>query len=328
MKKSLLTIISILLLPLAIYLGITGEHIYSGIIFMISTILVLMDIMKYTNDFQFVVSLLVFLSWGIVVDTSYLGFPFMTLSVLFSLANSIVRLVFIKKFSYAKYKYFETITGLLAIMIAIIPFLIYDVVWFIAGQILMLNLKNPMNAIIVFLNNKEFAKRKNINSDDITGVEAPYFELKDQNNETTKLSDYKGERHLLLIFVRGDWCPYCHMMLRTYMKKKETFATKNILVMAIGPDPVGVNQKMVENLNLDYKVLSDKKMTTAQNYGIRLPEFSMPGATKHEEGMPLPASFLVDKDGIIRYTSSSKKIGEFLDPSLIFPVVEALSNEQ
>ena len=45
---------------------------------------------------------------------------------------------------------------------------------------------------------------------------------------------------------------------------------------------------------------------------------------KYQEGIPLPASFLVDKNGIVRYTSRPDRVGEFLDPSKIFPVLEKL----
>ena len=82
---------------------------------------------------------------------------------------------------------------------------------------------------------------------------------------------------------------------------------------------------MAKNLGLEYKVLSDDKMKTAQEYGIRIQDFNHPGAPKHEEGMPLPASFLVDKFGTVRYTSRTTKVGEFLDPTLIFPIVESLN---
>jgi len=158
-----------------------------------------------------------------------------------------------------------------------------------------------------------------------TGKPANDFELPDQNGELTRLSDYKNKRHVLLIFVRGDWCPGCHMMLRTYEKNNEKFKAKNILVMAIGPDPVGVNRDMVEKLGLDFKVLSDERQQTAMVYGVQLKEYDNDFAEKYEEGIPLPASFLIDQSGIVRYVSRPDKVGEFLNPALIFPIVDQLT---
>jgi predicted small lipoprotein YifL len=41
-------------------------------------------------------------------------------------------------------------------------------------------------------------------------------------------------------------------------------------------------------------------------------------------GIPLPASFLVDKDGLVRYVSRPDRVGEFLDPELIFKVLNEI----
>ena len=94
--------------------------------------------------------------------------------------------------------------------------------------------------------------------------------------------------------------------------------------MAIGPDPVGVNKQMVEKLGVEFKVLSDDKQRTAMNYGIQLRDYDNDFAEKYQEGIPLPASFLVDRNSIVRYVSRPDKVGEFLNPSLIFPILETL----
>jgi peroxiredoxin len=152
------------------------------------------------------------------------------------------------------------------------------------------------------------------------GELAPDFELPDQNGETVRLSQYRGQRHVLLIFVRGDWCPFCHVTLRVYERERKRFQSRNVLVMAIGPDPVGVNKAMVERLGLDFKVLADDQYTTVGLYGIHLKDKTQTLA----EGEPLPAAFLVDSAGVLRYTSNPQNVGEFLTPETIFPVLEKL----
>jgi peroxiredoxin len=152
------------------------------------------------------------------------------------------------------------------------------------------------------------------------GEPAPDFELPDQNGEIVRLSQFRGQRHVLLIFVRGDWCPFCHVTLRVYERERKRFQGRNVLVMAIGPDPVGVNKSMVERLGLDYKVLADDQYTTVGLYGIHLKDKTQNLA----QGEPLPAAFLVDSAGVLRYTSNPQNVGEFLTPETIFPVLEKL----
>lgn len=154
------------------------------------------------------------------------------------------------------------------------------------------------------------------------GSTAPGFTLPDQEGNTTSLSDYKNKRHVLVIFVRGDWCPTCHIMLRTYEREKAKFAEKNIVLLAIGPDPAGVNKAMVHHLGLDYKILSDDKNEAAKAYGMMFHKNN--GDTKYQEGIPLPAAFLVDMTGTVVYTTNPKKPGEILRPDMIFPVIEKL----
>lgn len=158
------------------------------------------------------------------------------------------------------------------------------------------------------------------------GNMAEEFSLPDQDGNIVNLSDYRSKRHLLVIFVRGDWCPGCHMMLRTYEKNREKFQEKNIMVLAIGPDPVDVNKNMMEKLGLDFKVLADEGQRTAMTYGVQLKEYEHDFVDSYEEGIPLPASFLIDINGIVRYVSRPDKVGEFLNPSMIFPIIEQIDN--
>ena len=154
------------------------------------------------------------------------------------------------------------------------------------------------------------------------GKPAPVFTLPDEENNLVCLTEFKGKRHVLLIFVRGDWCPTCHIMLRAYEKFKDKFAEKNIMLLAIGPDSVGVNREMVLRLGLDYKLLCDDKAMAAKAYGMMFQANNY--ETKFDEGIPLPASFLVDVNGILLYTSDPHKPGAILRPDTIFPVIEGL----
>ena len=110
-------------------------------------------------------------------------------------------------------------------------------------------------------------------------------------------------------------------MLRTYERERKRFQFKNIMVMAIGPDPVGVNLEMVKKLGLEYKVLADNDQEIAKKYCLQTQKPHPPAKL---EAIPLPASFLIDKNGIVRYSSRADRAGEILAPSLIFPVVDSL----
>lgn len=158
------------------------------------------------------------------------------------------------------------------------------------------------------------------------GESAPIFCLQNESNSTVCLADFAGKNNVLLIFVRGEWCPMCHIMLRAYMKESALFQEKNITLLVIGPDPTGVNKKMAQDLKLDFHILSDPDLLVSHSYRLKIKAGYLPHAAKYnkENEIPLPASFLIDKNGIIRYCSNPEKIGEVIKLPDIFPVLNSL----
>jgi len=303
---------------------------------LLSIAFALSETVKFTSRYQFAILFFSSAALGVSLESPFTGehlpegnsLPFVGVACVLAVMVNYVRLIFFVHLGHTRFRYFEMFLMLLALGGYVAGNLLYPSGWekwafpapvFILGFYL---------ANVAIIDSKGllayFKKRKYFE----IGNPAPEFALPDQDGNTTKLSDFKGKRDLLLIFVRGDWCPGCHIMLRTYQKESHRFKEKNILCMAIGPDPVGVNRAMVEKLGLDFKVLSDDGQKIAQAYSCRLDDdenlHPVKAAHKYQEGLPLPASFLIDRNGIVRYTSRPDRVGEFLDPAKIFPVLENL----
>jgi peroxiredoxin len=95
-------------------------------------------------------------------------------------------------------------------------------------------------------------------------------------------------------------------------------------VLAIGPDDISVNKDMVQRIGVKFRMLSDDKQAVSGRYGVVYSNPVIEAGLDYAEGIPLPASFLVDAQGIVRYVSRPDRVGEFLDPELIFGVLEQL----
>jgi peroxiredoxin len=282
------------------------------------------EIAKYTSWYQFATVYSSSILLGLSLDLPFQHFPFFIPTMLLAAFGSIGRITFFSKFSYTGYPWFEPLLFVLSLVIYLVANLsgYYDWKgWLLPLPVLVFN--GVLGWGIVKDKRQLLSKTMGGYKVQI-GKMASDFELPDQDGNLVKLSDFRNKRHLLLVFVRGDWCPGCHMMLRTYEKNNAAFQKKNVFVMAIGPDPVGVNREMVEKLGLDFKVLSDENQRIAMDYGVQMKEYDNSFADKYEVGIPLPASFLIDKQGVVRYVSRPDKVGEFLNPSLIFPIVEQL----
>jgi thioredoxin-dependent peroxiredoxin len=281
------------------------------------------EVAKYSSWYQFSIVFLSSIVLGSFFDRSLTQVPFLTLALFTAASGSILRIVLFRWFGYTAYRWFEPLMTTVALGLYVTGNLVNNYAW--QGWAF----PAPIIAFQAFLaygimkDAKQLLAHTKHGYKIEIGKEAPDFMLPDQDGQPVTLASFKGKRDLLLIFVRGDWCPGCHMMLRTYEREREKFQKKNIMVMAIGPDPVGVNREMVMKLGLDFKVLSDEGQKTAKIYGIQLSEYEHV-MEDFSEGIPLPASFLIDRNGIVRYVSRPDKVGEFLNPSLIFPIVESL----
>lgn len=313
------------------------DILYMSSIFALFAIgLALSETAKYTSWFQFGVLFFSSIALGISLETPFMGeyfplrenLPFILVSCVLAVAVNYIRLIFFVQFGYTRFRYFEFFLILTSVGCYITGNVLYPAGWekwvfpvpvILFGSYIANAIIQDTKGLLAYLRKGKYIE---------LGSPAPEFALPDQDGNLVRLSDFRGQRNLLLIFVRGDWCPGCHMMLRTYQRENHKFKEKNILCMAIGPDPVGVNRAMVEKLGLDFKVLSDDKQRIAKIYGCRLSDdenlHPVKEAHKYEEGIPLPASFLIDKSGIVRYSSRPDRVGEFLDPTKIFPVLQNL----
>ncbi|MEO5643425.1 MAG: peroxiredoxin family protein [Bacteroidia bacterium] len=315
-------IAGVVAIPLLLF---TSWQLVASLTALAGYLLAMKDFSKFTGRLQFITQFVTGLMVGVALEFPFEHFPFLLLTMFFAILATFGRIMFFRFFGYTGKTWFEISTLLLAFVSHIAGNMIAhsDVIgWLVPAPALVFACMITWGIV----KDKRQLLTGTVKGYRVAiGAPAPPFTLPDQNEIPVSLSDFYGDRHLLLIFVRGDWCPGCHMMLRTYQKEAERFKSKNIFVLSIGPDPVGVNKEMVERLNLDFKVLSDAGQKTAMQYGVQLDDYDNAFAEKYDEGIPLPASFLVDKNGIVRYVSRPDKVGEFLNPSLIFPIIEKLN---
>lgn len=319
------TTLAVILDLAAIVCIFPGLYTWGAILTVLAYFSAMMEVSKYTSWYQFSMVYFSSVLTGLSLDLYYHNFPFFSLALLICAFGSIGRITYFSKFSYTGRLWFEPVLFFFSLIVYVVANLNNYMDW--RGWLLPFPVF-VFAAVLAWgvIKDKRQLLAKTLGGYKVQlGKPANDFELPDQDGEQTRLSDFRDIRHVLLVFVRGDWCPGCHMMLRTYEKNREKFQSKNVYVLAIGPDPVGVNREMVEKLGLDFKVLSDEKQRTAMDYGVQLKEYGHDFVEKYEEGMPLPASFLVDQKGIVRYVSRPDRVGEFLNPSLIFPIIEQLN---
>jgi peroxiredoxin len=128
------------------------------------------------------------------------------------------------------------------------------------------------------------------------GTAAPDFELPVTTEKKIKLSDLRG-KPVILAFYPADWSPVCGDQLALYNEILPEFQNHGAELVGISVDGVWCHMAYAEARNLHFPLLADfePKGSVSRSYG----------AYHNEIGFSERALFVIDKDGIIRWSHLS-----------------------
>src|SRR5262249_30281628 len=90
------------------------------------------------------------------------------------------------------------------------------------------------------------------------GERAPHFTLRDQLGRQVSLAGELEHGPVVLIFYRGEWCPYCNIMLRSYGLRAGDFSERGARLVAVLPQTPDNSLTMAQKHSLEFPVLSDE----------------------------------------------------------------------
>ena len=126
------------------------------------------------------------------------------------------------------------------------------------------------------------------------GQAAPDFELKNQYGELVKLSSFKGEKNVVVLFIPFAFTGTCTGELCAIRDDLAAFQNDNVQVLAISCDSPFTQKIFAEQEGYKFPVLADfwPHGAAAKAYGI----------FNADLGCALRGTFIIDKEGIIRWT--------------------------
>jgi peroxiredoxin (alkyl hydroperoxide reductase subunit C) len=125
------------------------------------------------------------------------------------------------------------------------------------------------------------------------GAEAPDFVLKDQNNQEVRLSDFRGQRNVLLVFYPLAFTGVCGGELCEVRDNLNDFSNDRVQVLTISVDSVFAHKVWADKEGFTFPMLSDfwPHGAVASSYGVFDPE----------RGIANRGTFLIDRAGIVRF---------------------------
>lgn len=148
------------------------------------------------------------------------------------------------------------------------------------------------------------------------GTRAPEFTLKDQNNQPVSLSDFAGEKNVLLVFFPLAFTGICQGELDDIRDHLPRFENDDTATLAISVGPTPTHKIWSVQSGFLFPVLSDfwPHGAVSQAYGV----------FNEHAGVPNRGTFVIDKAGIIRF-AECKDPGELRDQALWTEALASLS---
>lgn len=125
------------------------------------------------------------------------------------------------------------------------------------------------------------------------GITAPDFTLRTTPDRSISLNQFRGNP-VILVFYPADFSPVCGDEMTLFNELLPEFQRLNTEVMGISVDGVWCHLAFSKEKNLKIPLLADfePKGEVAKKYGVY----------RKKDGIAERALFLLDKDGIIRYS--------------------------
>ena len=152
--------------------------------------------------------------------------------------------------------------------------------------------------------------------------------LLDPHGRRFDLASLVAAGPLLVTFYRGGWCPYCNLELRAYQARLAEIRAAGVALVAVSPEMPDHSLTTAEKNDLAFPVLSDPGSALAAALGIRFtlsdtvrPFYEKAGhalPARHGDGawaLPMPATFLVAKGGLIRAAFVEPDYRRRVDPA-------------
>lgn len=169
------------------------------------------------------------------------------------------------------------------------------------------------------------------------GARAPSFSLPDAKGKVANSADLLRRGPLAVTFYRGVWCPYCNLDLQALEEAADDIRALGASLVAISPQTAPNRRKSERENALSFPILSDRGNALAHAFGLRyrLPDdlialyksFGNDLAIGNGEPswtLPMPARYVIDRDGVIAYGEVNPDYTKRPDPSELMPVLRRL----
>jgi peroxiredoxin len=169
------------------------------------------------------------------------------------------------------------------------------------------------------------------------GDAAPEFALANADGQIVASSELLAKGPVVLSFYRGKWCPYCVTELEALREAAPDIAASGATLVAVTAEDCGGALAAKRKHRLEFEILCDLENGLGLSFGLlyrvndtvrqfyQEVEINFPLIYGNESWLlPVPATYVIDRNGIIRHAYVNPDFRERLDPAVILDVLKTL----
>jgi peroxiredoxin len=173
------------------------------------------------------------------------------------------------------------------------------------------------------------------------GSKASAFSLRDHNGKTVSSPELLSKGPLVICFFRGRWDPFCCGQMEAMNLILPQIQQAGASMVAISPQTVSQSFFMADQHKLGFPLLSDDGNQVACQFGLvyRVPDdqqatyrrafINLPFANGDESWeLPIPATFILDQEGMVVYASANPDYTERPEPGEIVAALAGPADER
>jgi peroxiredoxin len=120
--------------------------------------------------------------------------------------------------------------------------------------------------------------------------------------KSVKLSDFKGQKNVVLAFFPAAFSPGCTNEMAKYQETSGQFNTNNTVILGMSVDSTWANAAFADKLGVKFNILSDASREISRNYGV----------FDDKNLVARRTTFVIDSKGIVQKVFMAQ---EALDPA-------------
>lgn len=147
------------------------------------------------------------------------------------------------------------------------------------------------------------------------GEKAPLINGIDQFGKNINSTEILKEQKILLLFYRGNWCPYCRKHLKSLQEHLTALTAKGYYVLVVSPEKPEKTKETSKKVNASFSILHDSNTTIMNAYKVAFDvndknvtsyyKYTKSKITAYNQEnsntLPVPATYIIGKDGKIAF---------------------------